>query len=82
MLNTILVLPQRTTLFNTRVPETKKKKFWHFPNAWILGTSTCRLVLVKDQDAVSSFRTETGRIVSLYSSPVVDTLTETVGDSH
>lgn len=79
MLNTILFLPPRTTLFNMRVP---KKKFWHFPNAWILGTSTCRLVLVKDQDAVSSFRTETGRIVSLYSSPVVDTLTETVGDSH
>lgn len=79
MLNTILVLPQRVTQFNMCVP---KKKFWHFPSVWILGNSTCQPVLVKDQEAVSSFRTETARIVFLYSSPVVNILTETVGDSH
>jgi len=59
-----------------------KIKIWHFPNVWILGTSTCQLVLVKNQEAVSSFRTETDRITALYSSPVVNILTETVGDSR
>lgn len=50
-----------------------KKTFWHFTNVWMLGNSTCQLVLAKDQEAVSFFR-----IDSFYSSPMGDTLSETV----
>lgn len=53
--------------------EKKKKKKRHFANDWMLGNSNCQLVLVKDQEAISFFR-----IVSFYSSPVVDALSETM----
>lgn len=48
-----------------------KRTFWHFANVWMLGNSTCQLVLVRDQEAVSLFR-----IYSFHSSPVVDILPE------
>lgn len=43
----------------------------------MLGNSTCQLVLAKDQEAVSF-----SRIYSFYSIPVVNTLSETVWNSH
>lgn len=64
--------------FTSRIVQyvhTEKKR--HFANDWMLGNSNCQLVLVKDQETVSFFR-----IDSFYSSSVVNTLCETVRDSH